>query len=338
MATHRRGSRESQWPVRDLLGEQRSGPSSLRDPRLYAAVGGLLACGAAATVVFTASDVGVRAGHDVGGPLALPVPSAVVPAPSALPPPPMAPAESGPAGSAARAWQSSAADGAPGAAGLVSGGRRSMTVQEITERLSAERGTTGSSSATRHGSSRHRAASSDSRVGVADETGGRHRARAAHRPAGRHIAGAVHGSPRRADRSGHGDDKQDHHGKHRRKHDCPEATPPAAAARHARAAQHDGGAEYDKAQHDGTAQHDGKGHHDGKGRHDGKAHHDGTAHHDGGMQNARSSPTSASGAQPAMTALRSSARHAHRRLATHPIHHGTVLAALDHLQHLCGPR
>jgi len=80
MATHRRGLRPAQWPVRDLLGEQRSRMSGLRDPRLYAAVGGLLACGAAATVAFTASD-GAQ-GREAGpGPMALPMPNTVLPAP-----------------------------------------------------------------------------------------------------------------------------------------------------------------------------------------------------------------------------------------------------------------
>src|SRR3954452_2228896 len=80
MATHRRGLRPAQWPVRDLLGEQRSRMGGLRDPRLYAAVGGLLACGAAATVAFTASD-GAQ-GREAGpGPMALPIPNTVVPAP-----------------------------------------------------------------------------------------------------------------------------------------------------------------------------------------------------------------------------------------------------------------
>src|SRR5438874_9254103 len=110
MATHRRGLRPAQWPVRDLLGEQRSRMGGLRDPRLYAAVGGLLACSAAATVVFTASDVGVRAGHD-GGPLALPVPGAVVPAPTmVLPPHDLGPSGAGLSGAGA------------GAAGAAAGG------------------------------------------------------------------------------------------------------------------------------------------------------------------------------------------------------------------------
>ena len=56
----------------------------LRDPRLYAAVGGLLACSAAATVAFTAGDrpPGGPGPGDGSGPLALPAPSMVVPAPA----------------------------------------------------------------------------------------------------------------------------------------------------------------------------------------------------------------------------------------------------------------
>jgi hypothetical protein len=95
MATHRRGLRPSQWPVRDLLGPDDRG--RLWDARIGAAVAGLLACGAAVTVVLTsgdtaASDAPVEAPQP--GPLALPPPPAGVPAP-AVPPvlkmPPPAP-------------------------------------------------------------------------------------------------------------------------------------------------------------------------------------------------------------------------------------------------------
>jgi hypothetical protein len=84
MATHRRGTRPSQWPIRDLLRDNGSRMGGLRDPRLYAAVGGLLACSAAATVAFTAGDrpSGGPGPGDGAGPLALPAPSMVVPAPA----------------------------------------------------------------------------------------------------------------------------------------------------------------------------------------------------------------------------------------------------------------
>ncbi len=102
MATHRRGLRPAQWPVRNLLGDQRPAPGGLRDPRLYAAVGGLLACGAAATVAFTASDGG--SGRGTGpGPMALPAPGAgstAPPAPGAAPPPGAMPGDSAPDDSA----------------------------------------------------------------------------------------------------------------------------------------------------------------------------------------------------------------------------------------------
>ena len=64
MATHRRG-RGSQWQVRDLLGPA-SGRARCWDPRLYAAVGGLLACGAAATVASAGQPGG--AGPALEGP------------------------------------------------------------------------------------------------------------------------------------------------------------------------------------------------------------------------------------------------------------------------------
>ena len=68
MATHRRGSRPSQWPVRDLLGQQRSRLGELWDPRVAAAVSGLLACGAAVSVAFTVSDAVPSSRPDVRKP------------------------------------------------------------------------------------------------------------------------------------------------------------------------------------------------------------------------------------------------------------------------------
>jgi len=55
MATHRRGLRPSQWPVRDLLGPD-GDRGRLWDARIGAALAGLLACGAAVTVVLTSGD------------------------------------------------------------------------------------------------------------------------------------------------------------------------------------------------------------------------------------------------------------------------------------------
>ena len=55
MATHRRGLRPSQWPVRDLLGPH-GDRGRLWDARIGAALAGLLACGAAVTVVLTSGD------------------------------------------------------------------------------------------------------------------------------------------------------------------------------------------------------------------------------------------------------------------------------------------
>ena len=75
MATHRRGLRPSQWPVRDLLGPD-AAPGRLWDARIGAALAGLLACGAAVTVVLTSSDQAVS-GQPAGGP---------GPGPQALPP------------------------------------------------------------------------------------------------------------------------------------------------------------------------------------------------------------------------------------------------------------
>ena len=58
MASHRRGLRPSQWPVRDLLGPDVA-PGRLWDARIGAALAGLLACGAAVTVVLTSGDQAV---------------------------------------------------------------------------------------------------------------------------------------------------------------------------------------------------------------------------------------------------------------------------------------
>src|SRR4051794_3700374 len=89
MATHRRGARSSQWPVADLLRrEDRPRGGGALDPRLVAAVGGLLACGAVVTVALSAGE------PDGSGPLAppdtAPSPTAqatpTVPAPVPVPP------------------------------------------------------------------------------------------------------------------------------------------------------------------------------------------------------------------------------------------------------------
>ena len=96
MATHRRGLRPSQWPVRDLLGPADRG--RLWDARIGAAVAGLLACSAAVTVVLTSGDTATSDASPETpqpGPLALPPPAAVDPAPVVppalkLPPPPAA--------------------------------------------------------------------------------------------------------------------------------------------------------------------------------------------------------------------------------------------------------
>src|SRR4051794_15287641 len=164
MATHRRGLRPAQWPVRDLLGEQRSRMGGLRDPRLYAAVGGLLACGAAATVAFTASDGGQ--GREAGpGPMALPMPNTVVPAPvepAPSDPDPSASGSSGPSssgGSPSGPASSGSGGGSAGGSGPVprvwrlpqqeapapaaapaptDDAARSASVREIADRLAAE--------------------------------------------------------------------------------------------------------------------------------------------------------------------------------------------------------
>jgi hypothetical protein len=156
MATHRRGSRPSQWPVRDLLGQQRSRIGELWDPRVAAAVSGLLACGAAVSVAFTVSDGAAPSRPDVLAPApAAPVPSAVVPAPA---PGPVVPAPTpGPSGGRAavpdpaapvpasdpapRAWRVPATehpDPVVPRPAAVPERRRGMSVQEITERLTAE--------------------------------------------------------------------------------------------------------------------------------------------------------------------------------------------------------
>jgi hypothetical protein len=104
MASHRRGLRPSQWPVRDLLGPDVA-PGRLWDARIGAALAGLLACGAAVTVVLTSGDQAVsdQPAEALGpGPQAdtpsVPVPQ--VPALQVPPPaialPQLVPAPSGP--------------------------------------------------------------------------------------------------------------------------------------------------------------------------------------------------------------------------------------------------
>ena len=77
MASHRRGVRPSQWPVRDLLGPDNAA-GRLWDARVGAAPAGLLACGAAVTVVLTSGDRAVS-DHRLEalgpGPLAIPAPA-----------------------------------------------------------------------------------------------------------------------------------------------------------------------------------------------------------------------------------------------------------------------
>ena len=80
MSTHRRGVRPSQWPVRDLLGPEKA-RARFWDARVGAAAAGLLACGAAVTVVLSS---GSRAVSDQpleapGSPLAIPAPAPPVP-------------------------------------------------------------------------------------------------------------------------------------------------------------------------------------------------------------------------------------------------------------------
>jgi hypothetical protein len=81
MATHRRGLRPSQWPVRDLLGVT-ADRGRLWDARVGAALAGLLACGAAVTVVVTAGDTAApdEPAPTTQPPLALP-PAVSPPAP-----------------------------------------------------------------------------------------------------------------------------------------------------------------------------------------------------------------------------------------------------------------
>ena len=83
MATHRRGLRPSQWPVRDLLGPDAE-RGRLWDARVGAAVAGLLACGAAVTVVLTSGETAASKAPTPApqpGPLALPAPPPAVSAP-----------------------------------------------------------------------------------------------------------------------------------------------------------------------------------------------------------------------------------------------------------------
>lgn len=93
MSTHRRGVRPSQWPVRDLLG-----PETVRarfwDARVGAAAAGLLACGAAVTVVLTSGGraMSEQTLEAPGAPLALPAPAPV----PAVPPPAVPPAAAAP--------------------------------------------------------------------------------------------------------------------------------------------------------------------------------------------------------------------------------------------------
>ena len=88
MSTHRRGVRPSQWPVRDLLG-----PETVRarfwDARVGAAAAGLLACGAAVTVVLTSGGraMSEQTLEAPGAPLALPAPAPVPAVPQPAVPP-----------------------------------------------------------------------------------------------------------------------------------------------------------------------------------------------------------------------------------------------------------
>ena len=99
MSTHRRGVRPSQWPVRDLLGPE-NGRTRFWDARVGAAAAGLLACGAAVTVVLTSGSrpVSDQTLETPGAPLALPAPVPVVPPPAGpvVPPPAAPPAAAAP--------------------------------------------------------------------------------------------------------------------------------------------------------------------------------------------------------------------------------------------------
>jgi hypothetical protein len=347
MATHRRGLRGSQWQIRDLLGDQRSGPSPLRDPRLYAAVGGLLACGAAATVAFTASDGGTGAGHDAGGPLALPVPRAVVPAPSRSGPTDAGPADGAPSdrspgavsgGSAARTtspqgsdmvprvWRVPMDDGAAPAPAHAGSGRRTVPVQKVINR------------------SGHRVPWP----------------RAANRAMGRHRADTENASsvtPAPGDAHARGEARHGDDDRHHRQRDCRHRRDDRArhACEHERQA-HSHAAEHDA---DGAARTHGDDHRRDRdrahGRHDaGDSHGPGRpcpadhrqdktpprpAHDAPPNQAAHEStapePTSqAAEPQPAMAALVASARHDRgHTLAAHHMDSASVLAALDDLQH-----
>lgn len=93
MSTHRRGVRPSQWPVRDLLGPENA-RARFWDARVGAAAAGLLACGAAVTVVLSS---GSRAVSDQT--LEAPGPPLVIPAPAPPVPvtvPPVAPPQAAP--------------------------------------------------------------------------------------------------------------------------------------------------------------------------------------------------------------------------------------------------
>ena len=91
MATHRRGLRPSQWPVRDLLGPH-GDRGRLWDARIGAALAGLLACGAAVTVVLTSGDT-ASSGAPSGTPEPRrPQPEVPRPEPWALPATPSIPA------------------------------------------------------------------------------------------------------------------------------------------------------------------------------------------------------------------------------------------------------
>jgi hypothetical protein len=109
MATHRRGARSSQWPVADLLRrEDRPRGGGALDPRLVAAVGGLLACGAVVTVALSAGE------PDGSGPLAPPdtAPSPTAQAtPTAPAPVPVPPARPHDGGAPARARHGDTAAG-----------------------------------------------------------------------------------------------------------------------------------------------------------------------------------------------------------------------------------